>query len=241
MRSCCARCLEFKGRCKAGMIVPLWSSTVQWGQRDGKNPCSKHIHSAEYAECWEGNKRVFNRDGRWVAGFGVCCQETLTHFRDATFQGCHISGMPHFSQALQDRGNLVRGKQWEVCSTRGPQHAQRPGGGGSQDGKKRLWGSMTWTGESFTRWDWSGGQGVKGWGRNFGLIIIFLLPHCGLWGKVEPRPMAVEVPSPNHGTAGEFPGLNCYWRVLGGWVIWTGFESQNITVAVGWKFSSCSI
>ena len=91
MRSCCARCLEFKGRCKAGMIVPLWSSTVQWGQRDGKNPCSKHIHSAEYAKCWEGNKRVFARDGRWVAGFGVCCQETLTHFRDATFQGCHIS------------------------------------------------------------------------------------------------------------------------------------------------------
>ena len=34
---------------------------------------------------------MFARDGRWVAGFGVCCQETLTHFRDATFQGCHIS------------------------------------------------------------------------------------------------------------------------------------------------------
>jgi len=52
-------------------------------------------------------------------------------------------------------------------------------------------------------------------------IIIFLSPHCGLWDlsyqpKVEPRPTAVEVLSPNHGAAGGFPGLNCYWRVLGG-------------------------
>ena len=134
-------------------------------------------------------------------------------------------GMPHFCQAGQGRGNLLRGQQWEVCSTWRAQHVQRPEVGNHRMGKKCLWGSVTWTGESFTRWGWSGGQGLKGWGGNFGLIIIFLLPHCGLWDlsyqpKVEPRPTAVEVLSPNHGTAGGFPGLNCYWRVLGGWIIW---------------------
>ena len=196
--------LGIQGQVQSGHDCALVKLTVQWGQRDGKNPCSKHIHSAECAKCWEGNKRVFDRGWCWVTGFGVCCQESL---------GCHISVKLCRTGGtwLEDSSGMFHVEGTACAET---------WGGKSQDGKKCLWGSMTWTGESFTRWDWSGGQGVKGWGRNFGLIIIFLLPHCGLWDKVEPRPMAVEVLSPNHGTAGEFPGLNCYWRVLGGWVIW---------------------
>lgn len=137
-------------------------------------------------------ERVFDRDWCWVAGFGVGHQESL---------GCHISV------------KLCRtGKSWcedssGKCVPRGGTACAKTRGGKPQNGKKCLQGSVTWTGESFTRWGWSGGQGLKGWGRILD-FLLFSFRHtvaCGILDhqpKVEPRPTTVEVLSPNHGTAG---------------------------------------
>ena len=57
MRSCCARCLEFKGKGQSGPDCALVKLHSPMRAEDGKNPRNKHIHSAECAKCWEGNKK----------------------------------------------------------------------------------------------------------------------------------------------------------------------------------------